>query len=91
MRGEQQKKSAKQNLEIIDAANLHRIAYWRRVHRFVNILAQEYQSFIIIILIKSQNRGKQFAAFCLFMVTLRKNCALLSGNGKPLKLEMTTI
>jgi hypothetical protein len=24
------------------------------------------------------------------MVTLLKNCALLSGNGKPLKLEMTT-
>jgi hypothetical protein len=37
-----------------------------------------------------QNGCEQFAAFCLFMETSPKDCALLSGNGNTLKLEMTT-
>jgi hypothetical protein len=37
-----------------------------------------------------QNGCEQFAAFCLFMGTSPKDCALLGGNGNTLKLEMTT-
>jgi hypothetical protein len=37
-----------------------------------------------------QNEGKKFAAFCLFMGTLPKNCGLLSGKGKTLKLKTTS-
>jgi hypothetical protein len=40
MRGEQKKKSAKQNLKIIEVANLDPIAYWRKMHRCINMLAQ---------------------------------------------------
>jgi hypothetical protein len=40
MRGKQ-KKNPQKNLKINDAADSHRIAYWRKVHRCVNILAQE--------------------------------------------------
>ncbi len=47
-------------IQIIDAAKLNRIAFWRKVHRFVNIQATK-----II-----QNGGEQFAAGCLFMGTL---------------------
>jgi hypothetical protein len=32
MRGDKKKKSAKSNLEIIHAANLDRVAYWRNEH-----------------------------------------------------------
>jgi hypothetical protein len=45
MRNEYEKKSAEQDLEIIDAANSDRIAYWRQVQLGVNILAQEYLSY----------------------------------------------
>jgi hypothetical protein len=34
-----------------------------------------------------QNRGEQFAEFCLFMRTSPKNCALLSRNGNTEKLK----
>jgi hypothetical protein len=37
-----------------------------------------------------KGEGEQFAAFCLFMGTLLKNCALLSGNENTLKLKLTT-
>ncbi len=37
-----------------------------------------------------QKGGKQFAAFCLFMGTLPKNCALIGGNGNTLKLKTST-
>jgi hypothetical protein len=37
-----------------------------------------------------QNGCEHFAAFCLFMRTSPKDCALLGGNGNTLKLEMTT-
>ncbi len=36
---------------------------------------------------QSQNGGEQFAAFCLFMGTSPKNCALLGRNGKTLILK----
>jgi hypothetical protein len=35
MRGEPEKKSAKLNLKIIDAANSDRVAYWRKVHLYL--------------------------------------------------------
>ncbi len=47
MRGEQ-KKSSKSNMEIIHVANSDRVVYWRKVHCCVNILAQEYPSWILI-------------------------------------------
>ncbi len=37
-----------------------------------------------------QNGCEQFAAFCVFMGTSPKDCALLSGNGNTLKLETTS-
>jgi hypothetical protein len=37
-----EKKSAKNNLKIIDAVNCNRIAYWRTKHRCVNKLEQGY-------------------------------------------------
>jgi hypothetical protein len=37
-----------------------------------------------------QKGDKQFDAFCLFIGTLPKNCALLGGNGNTLKLKTAT-
>jgi hypothetical protein len=71
------------------AANSYRIAYWRKVHCCVNILAQDYPSLDLDFLNKIQNGGEQFSAFCLFMGTSTKNCGLLDRNGNTLKLKMT--
>ncbi len=41
MRGKQKKNPRNKTIKINDAANSYRVAYWRKVHRCVNILAQE--------------------------------------------------
>ncbi len=71
------------------ASNPYRVAYWRKVHCCVNILAQKYPSLDVDFLNKIQNRGEQFAAFCLFIGTSPKNCGLLGGNGNTLKSKTT--
>jgi hypothetical protein len=48
MRGEQRKKVREIIFGNIDTANSNRIAYWRKLHRAVNVLAQGYQSLILL-------------------------------------------
>jgi hypothetical protein len=76
MRGEQKKNPINKIWKVCTQQNPYRVAYWRKVHCCVNILAQEYPSIDLDFLNKIQNRGEQFAAFCLFMGKSLKNRGL---------------